>query len=109
MEAVLLGKDLEVRLFKIHIFKDSVGPLGVDCLPEIFAEGSYAGIILCCAQVDCQADLLDEEPDDCHIKVKQLFRLTVEDCKEFVLVVFEISRGSVRRDDGSLVLEQPWL
>ena len=116
MEAVLSGKDLEVRLFQFQVFQDCVRTLRVDGFAQIcawlilsvFANDSFAGIVFSYAKIYGDSCLLNEEADDGHVEVEQSFRLTVKYGKDFVLIVIEIRGCALCGYDGPLMLQEPW-
>ena len=118
LKAVLLGKDLEVRLFQTEILQDCIRAFGMDSFAEIvaydkapvrFRDDSVAEIVACCADLHREADLLDEELQQGHVQVYKPFRAAVQNCKKLILVVFEAGRGVVGGYKRLLVLLRPGL
>ena len=42
LKAVLLGKDLEVRLFYVQVLEDTIVPFGMYRVPEVITDGNQA-------------------------------------------------------------------
>lgn len=118
LKAVLLGKDLEVRLFQTEVFQNCISAFRVNHLTQIIAydgasirlrDDSLAEIVACRADFDREADLLDEEPQQGHVQVYKPFRAAVQNCKKLILIVFEAGGGVVGGNESLLVLLRPGL
>ena len=108
LKAVFPGKDLEIRLFQSQSAKDIIILLRMNHLSKILTV-SLLDIVLSKSEIHLETDLLYEETQKCEIKIKQLLWLTVENGEQFILVIIEVCRHSICRNDGSLVLKNPRL
>ena len=79
----------------------------MDDLPEIL-HLRFALIVFRQTQIDLDSCLFNKEAYQSQVKVKKTLMTALQDSEQFILIVIEICRHSVCRDNRPFVLLHPW-
>ena len=107
MKAVFSGEHLEIRLFQSQSGQDRIITFWMNHFSKII-HSRLNMIVISHANIHLYAGLLNKKSDESQIQIEELFILSFKNFKKLILIIFKVRRGTVGRDDGSLMLLDPW-